>query len=939
MDNLIAKLKIGGVDTQYDVHPVFSDNMKLSIEREEEQIFRREKIDGTFQFVGEDFDLIDSCGDSIQFTLLLYRGAALVGTGTFYKTDCTIDYDNKNISIKLTTTDVYEKFLANYDNKYNLVKLAPMIRQMSLRRRGVLQIYAKGEKVLTNIVGGMSFEQTAAEVTDINTLINTYKFSSIAPMAYISISASQILDQSIADAVGNYFMYHSITSETILYKQEGGHYHIQVTDGYGINTALLIDDNTSQTVAIGDITSTDDGAIWEYKRTQSGVTTTKCRSTYNKDGNLYGRYLCPSDTHDTYIVPRPTEDICEYDANYPYVRPSGSGDIVPRLAMITKRSADPTPWGIDSSMRYFTAPELSDEQKADGVNSIPVGQSHWGRFSTWIVLDAELRNVMDLFNNDFTLKDAYPLWSAIKVLLAKVAPNLHFGNSSTYSQFLAESYAQASTDVDIYPFPRSRNNYLFITPITNVKKTYYEQAAQRGDISLKQVLDMLRKVFRCYWWIDSSNNLRIEHITYFKNGNTYKQGSVTPSMDVTQMLDYPPKKTWSFNTNKVEFDDSKCPSRYEFKWGDGSSEPFTGVPIDIKDNFVDNSKKETVTVDNFITDVDYVIINPKEVSDDLYALLEGYSIGSYQVPIANVRLGADTPIYKLQNAYLSFLFIEKNYYPYDLAGWRAVADTTPLDVYDVKAIKKQNLVFPCTLAQARTLGLVRTGIGDGEIEKMSLNADTLMATTDLSFVEAKDYIPDIAVTYEPHVPNRHAYLNNNTDKYLWVTYAKVRNNKIVSISKGGVYPKGRTQVLNVSITDTTIINVLKVEDITAFTYKGIFHKEDGIMSVTEEWVNPTKTKITFDGKMQDGRDWAMLRLVARQNLEITIQASSENNYDIGWADDTPRGNSASGALYKASGTATTTFYLNVGESIYIGYTKDSSQYSNQDKIVFEIVAI
>ena len=266
-------------------------------------------------------------------------------------------------------------------------------------------------------------------------------------------------------------------------------------------------------------------------------------------------------------------------------------------------------------------------------------------------------------------------------------------------------------------------------------------------------------------------------------------------------------------------------SRYGFKWGDSCSEPFTGVPIDIKDNFVDRSKKETVTVDNFITDVDYVIINPKEVSDDLYALLEGYSSGGNQVPLTSVRLGADTPLYKLQNAYLSFLFIEKNYYPYDLAGWRAMADTTPLEVYDVKAIKKQNIVFPCTLAQARALGLVRTGVGDGEIEKMNLNADTLIATTELSFVEPKDYIPDIEVTYEPHVPNRHAYLNNRTDKYLKVTYAKVRNNKILSISKGNVYPKQRLLVLNVSITDSTIIEVLKVEDITAFSYNGIFHKE------------------------------------------------------------------------------------------------------------------
>ena len=54
MKDLNIKLKINGVYTQEDVHPVFGDDIKINISREENQIFKREKIEGTFKFVGNE---------------------------------------------------------------------------------------------------------------------------------------------------------------------------------------------------------------------------------------------------------------------------------------------------------------------------------------------------------------------------------------------------------------------------------------------------------------------------------------------------------------------------------------------------------------------------------------------------------------------------------------------------------------------------------------------------------------------------------------------------------------------------------------------------------------------------------------------------------------------------------------------------------------------
>ena len=121
MEELIVKLLINGVGIANDVHPVFGDDIKINLDREENQIFRREKIEGTFQFFGADFELIYGCSIYTTFTLQIYRGNALVGSADFIRTDCEFNLDDGICQVKLTTKDIYEKFLNSYENKYNLV--------------------------------------------------------------------------------------------------------------------------------------------------------------------------------------------------------------------------------------------------------------------------------------------------------------------------------------------------------------------------------------------------------------------------------------------------------------------------------------------------------------------------------------------------------------------------------------------------------------------------------------------------------------------------------------------------------------------------------------------------------------------------------------------------------------------------------------------------
>ena len=530
MKDLTIKLKINGVYTQNDVHPVFGDDIKINISREENQIFKREKIEGTFKFAGNEFDLIDQCSIFTKFTLEIYREDVFVGSAGFIRTDCEFNLDDKICSVKLTTKDIYEKILNGYENKYNLVKLAPQRESVTMTKRAVLQFYVRGEKVVTNVVGGVHYEQSCKEVYDADKLKDIYHFGGYLPLSYIDIK--KIIDVTApADILGRYFIDTSIVSgRSIIYiNGNNSRYRIQITYLGTEWRLILIDSTPDKALAGASIPSMQIGSqdITFEKAGSSGGN--YASGTFNSDGDLYCRVLLPKHFDNSYER-NMADDITDYDSNYPYVRSVSLDKFAPKMKMVVDKSNAPTEWGIDSEGKYFVYPTLTADQQKNGSSPIPIGQSHWERMSSWLLSDDDVNNLVDDFDDTFVLKDSYPIWSAIAVLLKEIDDTITFEGTQDYSMFLYLS--GTNPYIYSYDFP-SHRNALHITPISNIKKTFYEQAAQRGEISLKQILDMLRNVYNCYWFIDSEKRLRIEHIVYFKNGNSYTSEKPTPSIDVT----------------------------------------------------------------------------------------------------------------------------------------------------------------------------------------------------------------------------------------------------------------------------------------------------------------------------------------------------------------------------------------------------------------------
>lgn len=929
MKDLSIKLKINGVYTQEDVHPVFGDDIKINISREENQIFRREKIEGTFKFLNKDFDLIYECSIFTKFTLEIYREDVFVGSAGFIRTDCEFNLDDKICSVKLTTKDIYEKILNGYDNKYNLVKLAPQRESVTLTKRAVLQFYVRGENVVTNVVGGVHYEQSCKEVYDASELKNTYHFGGYLPLSYIYIN--NVIDATApSDVLGGYFIDKSIGgSAAIIYvNKENPRYRIQLTYNLAAWVLLLIDSTTDKTLASSEVPNVQSGsqAITFVKAGSSGGD--YASGTYNSDGDLYCRLLLPKQSDNSFQRSM-DNDITDYDSNYPYVGSVSLGQFAPKMKMVVDKSPTPTEWGIDSEGTYFMYPTLDADQQKKGSSPIPIGQSHWERMSSWLLSDDDVNALVDDFDTTFVLKDSYPIGSAIAVLLKEIDDTISFEGTQDYSMFL---YSGAMQELYSYDFLGCRNA-LHITPISNIKKTFYEQAAQKGEISLKQILDMLRNVYNCYWYIDSDKRLRIEHIVYFKNGNSYTNERPIPTIDVTNKKNLPTGECWDFAQNTVEYETGKCPARYEFKWGDNCTYPFVGEPIDVKDIYLDASRKESVGIENFLADIDYIVSNPSEVSDDLFAVFE-VNKSTKKVDILDVRLNDASPKYKVQNPYLSMIIAEQYYYPFDLSGWKAYVGEYELDVYKTKGIKKQTLSCPLSLTEMRSIGIIHTELGNGTIDKLDAEINTLYAKNTIYYEEAKSVLDKIY--YIDFASNR-GYIQffNPTNTKVRLKIGLVEGGKIVSVHYLDV-PLGGNNTLSASVGQSPVI--MDAEDISAFTINRKFRKISGAMRLDDSASSNGKYVLEISASKNIGsNDYAGIHITANRAIKITLQASTEVNNDFGYTSiNYPAFSLNDDMEVSVSGTESISKTISAGDSRYIGFSKDGTTSGNDDKVTITI---
>ena len=311
-------------------------------------------------------------------------------------------------------------------------------------------------------------------------------------------------------------------------------------------------------------------------------------------------------------------------------------------------------------------------------------------------------------------------------MLAQIAPNISFNETTDYSQFL----------FDYNRSPVGYVPYLFITPKTNILNGDYKTPAYKAPIKLKEILEMLKQVYKCYWFIDDSNRLRIEHISWFMNGGTYSTPSPVVSYNLTTMFNSRNGKRWSMDTQHYTFDKPNMPNTYTFGWMDEVSQEFEGYQMEMSSCFVEKGKNDEINVSKFTTDIDFVSITPDDISKDGFMLLGAdydsqsntYSLAFYSYPIAN--LGMYNP---LQNGYLAFVYLEKTaIWLTDLPA-RSVsyADGTTASVVKQRRLRQQDVTVPMTTPIFNPMTLIQSSIGAGEVKDIEINLSSLTAKAKL----------------------------------------------------------------------------------------------------------------------------------------------------------------------------------------------------------------
>ena len=872
-----AKLFMDGAEL--NTTPIYSDSVKITFEREKDEMYRRTKLEGEFKFVKADFHKIYDAYMDAQFEIRLYdEDGILLAKGTFERTDCEFNVDDECCIVSVSSSDVYDKILAGMDNEYDLVSLAPERETITLMKRAILQIYVLKDTKLTNIVGNMSYEVDVASGIDTDNITaselkDTYNFEQIqSGTPTIIVSA---VPSGFEYLLGNYEGYYDGTINS-LFTQVGGTnkigvrsrtwatsvvtYHWCFLDSN--NEPIYKDGSLIQTRPYGRIRSPLEPMLWGYAAgAYQSFVRDDAWSTHYDAKDIFARILMDEvpTTPSGDVMRLASEDFVASNLNYHYsMKPTGIDGLADRLVTSDVVQDAPTKWGVNGNGKYFVQPN----PKSTGDNVIPIGWNRWIPYSYWFDSSRTLAETIDIFSSSWELNDAYPLWSAISVLLGQIDPSITFSGTANYSKFLYGTIASS----EIYGWIAQ---YLYITPITNVKKTYYSQAARKGTITLGQILEMLRATCQLYWFIDSSNRLRIEHISWFKNGGNYSQ--TTPLIDLTESKCSLPDKSWAFGQNTIKFSKSDLLKRYEFAWNDSVSDVFEGFPIDITDKFVGNGKTNKAQASNFISDVDLIMSTPDTLSDDCFALIG--TTANKVCPIeglGNFNMDFVAPVYVLQNPYLSFYRLELAYWVYNLGGYRAETSTYKtskgengvISVSGTQRVKTQTLRFPLASDLVGKEGLIKAGLGSGEWTKM---------------------------TYTPE--------DGMVDAEIIMETAGVR---VVSL--------------------------------------GTFATISGKMTYEYDY-GDSKAKIGFYGNNDTAPAYGYVKVTAKTKVRAAISATTLLNYGYAWVNASPLTGDTSAALLRVTGLNTAYKDMAAGATLYFGYSKIASRSWSVDKAEVEFEEI
>ena len=814
------------------VYPIYKEDLAKEYNKEQNEQFYRATLEGKLTFQRDDYTWILAQAFDFEYIITLYISYNAgyswdeYWTGNFWKTDCDFDEDSQTVIVQPTVKDQYTGVLAGIEKEFNLIDLAPEMAMIKADKRPMIQVYIPGDSTVGCLLAGMSWEQECDVVTDETALVNTYNFALSASLFVAEVTSDL---SAVSPAVPEFFTKRCTASTRFNPRTQGSTEFTGTTYKlvYGYGAGSGGSQYSWSIVRISDST-----ILWRYAVNNqfppllpveitlepvSGSGASGNITLYIHEIPVYCRYVLDVDTiMGQNTSPIPDDDIVENNRNY---RRAIGYEFPDCIFFSTNRSSTPTKWGLYQPGEYYQKPAMEYYYG----EFFPVSRREWGRVSIWFAFFAFDQILEEAGRKAYTIKNNYPLWSVISVLLGQIAPDITHEATVEYSEFLYSS-------VDPIAWTAQK---LFLTPKSNILTADYDQPAQKAPITLRKVLDMLRDCFRLYWFIDDQNRFRIEHITWFMRGGSYSP-NVNIAHDLTQEIVSRNGKPWAFARSQYKFDKPAMAERYEFGWMDEVTYLFEGFPIDITSKYVTPGNIQQTKVDQFTSDIDYMLLNPGACSKDGFALLGAvqtnyitpesspttfgpssyrdvsvtgwkagetiqivcnllgqptnrpvvlsfyganntfisiigqvltgnggtYNIsavvpegatkirfttnnttgqvgvvmkavyGEFAVPYGSVRTEYSDHV--LQNFFCSFVFIENNYYVFDMPAPHYRINGTDMTALGIKKLKTQSIKFPL-LHDIDLNQLIKTTLGNGIIDKLSINLSSRNTNATLKY--------------------------------------------------------------------------------------------------------------------------------------------------------------------------------------------------------------
>lgn len=707
------------------VYPTYPQGLTKEYTKEANRVFFREKLNGTITFLRTDFEQLWNVPLDTKFTLVVQR---LVGStwteycrGEFYKTDDDIDVDNKIIRLEIDSVDKYKKILGALGREFDVVReLMPPTYTVKYKKQGALQIVFPQVGILFTQIGDSTYTREISSYLQDDLEAFGFAQGGVHDPTFGSPFYAFIPGSGFTRNIGGLWR----VENGIILHQNGDYRIINTDDWDGLFRWSIVDAITFEVYYV----MPSGISLSFYPDTFTTLNEFTSVETIDEKARFFtlnGMQRLMTDKESVQgidTIPIPDNDIDGLVFGYQYYvdpttykldefnYPTLFGTLQPE----SNHTTSPTPYGryaedaLYFSGEYFN-PTLSDIFL---TKYYPVMQRHWREYSITTHFTAFQQLLINACVTEEECRDAYKLHEVIIAMLPEIDPDVTFIGDITHSQFLFNG---------INPLTALANPYtIFITPKTNIIIHDYDRPDPTEKLSFGKIEEFFNNGPNLHFYIDEAGRLRWEHLQFYLNGLTYSGQQI--SEDLTAQIDPRLEKLWSYHTNRFRYKKETLPEFIEMKWSEDASDVFQGLPIRARAGFVEQGQTDPKHISAFMTDLDFALAFPNEISKEGFFLFSAEMIdGVYTIPFFPVEV-TGFPTVTLQNGMWSFRYMHEKYWVYGCPALNMTINGNEIEATTVKRAKVQGLLLP--RIEPNPMLLIRSSIGVGEVESMAVNITT-----------------------------------------------------------------------------------------------------------------------------------------------------------------------------------------------------------------------